>query len=541
MLEIGMNDVGKNYGFKNVLDGVSFEVTTGERVALVGRNGTGKTTILKIIAQQEKADRGQVSVRRGAAVGFLEQIPRIPDGGETVRQFLQMPFAELAGMELQMREAEARMAQEGEPGDLARVMERYARLQEEYAARGGYETEERLGRVITGFGLAPHLGKPLGVLSGGEKTVVMLACVLLGQPDILLLDEPTNHLDTDALEWFEAYLAKYRGTVVLVSHDRYFLDRVATKTVLLEQGETTVFRGNYSFALKERERLLLEEFESYKNQQKKLDAMREAIRRYRDWGARNPSNPKFYRKARELEARIAKMDLVERPQLDKPGVPLAFAGGRTGSEVLRLEGFSLSAGEKGLIRDAGFTLFYRDRACLAGANGTGKTTFIRALLGGAAYGGTLYIAPSARVGHIPQEIRFHDEDATVLEEFRRECPCAEGQARNILSKYFFFGESVFKRLRALSGGEKVLLKLAALAQREINFLILDEPTNHIDIETRQMLEESLGEFGGTLLFVSHDRYFMQAVAGRLLVLEGGRITCHDGDYASWRAWKAKMG
>jgi ATP-binding cassette, subfamily F, member 3 len=539
MLEIGINDVVKNFGFKNVLDGVSFEVMTGERVALVGRNGTGKTTILKIIAQKEKADRGQVSIHRGATIGYLEQIPQISDNYETVEQLLTKPFAGLIEMEQQMRETEIRMSQESDPDVLARLLKRYSHLQEEYNAQGGYEIEERIGRVVTGFGLGPHLKKPFSILSGGEKTIVMLASTILSQPDLLLLDEPTNHLDMATLEWFEGYLAKYRGTLVMVSHDRYFLDRVATKTILLEQGETTVFHGNYTFALKEQERLLLAEFESYKNQQKKLEAMHAAIKRYREWGALNPSNPKFYRKAKELEARIELMEPLKRPQIEKPHIPIAISGGRTGKDVMRLEAFSLAVDHRTLINSAEFTLFFRDRMCLMGANGTGKTTFIRALLGEADYSGTLFVTPSARIGYIPQEIRFPDDTATVVNTFRLEYPCTEGQARNILARYFFFGESVFKQVRALSGGEKVLLKLAILVQQEINFLVLDEPTNHIDIDTRQMLEESLAEFGGTLLFVSHDRYFIQTMASRLLILEGQRLTCYEGMYEDYRVWKSK--
>ena len=502
MLEIGINNVGKNFGFKSILDDVSFEVMTGERVALVGRNGTGKTTILKIIAQKEKADRGQVSIRRGATIGYLEQIPPISEEVETVEQLLNKPFEELHQIERQMREMEIRMSGEGDPDVLARLLRRYSHLQDVYGSRGGYEIEERIARIVAGFGLSAHLDKPFRVLSGGEKTIVMLACAILRQPDILLLDEPTNHLDMETLEWFESYLAKYRGTLVIVSHDRYFLDRIATKTILLDQGETTVFQGNYSFTLKEQERLLLEEFENYKSQQKKLDAMRDAIRRYREWGELNPNNPKFFRKARELETRISKMDLIKRPQLEKPRIPMAFSGQRTGREVMRAQAFSLSAGRRMLIENAGFTLFFQDKVCLMGSNGTGKTTFLRAMLGEAEYSGDLFLPPSIRLGYIPQELRFSSDTDTVVNTFRRECSCAEGQARNILARYFFFGESAFKQVKALSGGEKVLLKLAILVQQEINFLVLDEPTNHIDIDARQMLEQSLAEFKGTLLFVS---------------------------------------
>lgn len=523
MIEIGLNKVTKNFGFKNVLDGASLEIYSGERAAIVGRNGTGKSTILRLIAGEEAPDRGEVSLRRGAVVGMLEQIPRLRRPGVTVGEVLTEPFAKLSRMEAGLRELEARMALEWDRAE--ELMAEYSRLQERYALAGGYETEERTSKVIQGFRLSGLLDREYNALSGGQKTVVNLAAAVLSGPDILLLDEPTNHLDGEALDWFSGFLSKYRGTVVMVSHDRWFLDRTATRTVILEGGRCESFQGGYTRAMELREQELLQEFEQYKNQQKKIEAMRASIKRYREWGALNKNNLSFYRKAKELEKRLEKMEQLERPQLEKPKLPVSFTGSRTGSEVLRLEGFSLALGGRALFDRAELLISEKERVCLQGGNGTGKTSLIRAVLGELPYSGEAAMNPGVQLGYIPQEIRFRSETDSVLQVFRGEVPCTEGQARGLLAKYFFVGENVFKRAGSLSGGEKVLLKLAMLIQRDINFLILDEPTNHIDIETREMLEEALLEYTGTMLFVSHDRYFIEKIATRSVCVRGGRLDC----------------
>ncbi len=517
MIEIGLNRVRKNFGFKNVLSGASLEIHTGERAALVGRNGTGKSTILKLIAGEETPDSGVVSLRRGARRGVLWQIPPLREPGTTVEEALKEPFSELFAMERRMRELEPRLG-----GD-EKLLQEYSALSERYALEGGYEMEERSSKVIGGFRLSPLLSREYNALSGGQKTVVNLAAAVLPGPDILLLDEPTNHLDMETLEWFEDFLSKYRGTVVLVSHDRWFLDRVATRTILLEGGCCESFPGGYSKAMELREKELLEEFQQYKTQQKKIEAMKASIKRFREWGALNKNNPSFYRKAKELEKRLEKLELLERPQLEKPKLPISFEGSRTGSEVLRLRDFSLTLGDKALFRGAELLVRERDRLCLMGPNGSGKTSLIRALLGELPYGGEIRLNPSVQLGYIPQEIRFLPETETVLEAFRREIPSGEGQARGLLAKYFFRAGDVFRRADSLSGGEKVLLKLLILLQRQVNLLILDEPTNHIDVETREMLEEALSEYRGTLLFVSHDRYFIHKTATRAVYVRGGRI------------------
>jgi len=529
-----MNGVIKNYGFKNVLNGVHLEIMTGDRVAIVGRNGAGKSTLLKIVAGQEAPNQGIVSIRKGASVGYLEQIPELSAQGVTTREVLMEPFDQLLCIEGRLRALEREMAAQADPQALERLMRQYAHQQNLFVAMDGYAVEENLGRIATGFGLTELLDRPFNVLSGGQKTVVKLACTILRKPDILLLDEPTNHLDVRTLEWFEAYLAKYKGTALIVSHDRYFLDRVADKTLVLDAGVCQMFHGNYTFSQREQERLLMMAFEQYKNQQKKVEAMRAAIKRFHDWGTQ-ADNPKFHRKAKELEKRLEKMELIEKPQLEKQKIPIAFRGERTGREALRLRGLSLSIGDLRLLDDAALTLLYREKACLTGDNGTGKTTLLRALLGELPLPeAVVRFAPGVKIGYIPQEVRFENGQASLLDVFRRACPCPEHVARGVLAKYSFYGEDVFKRVSALSGGEKVLLHLAILVRQEINFLLLDEPTSHIDIETREMLEEALLDFGGTLLFVSHDRYFIQRIATRVLEIEGRRLHSYAGDYAAYR-------
>lgn len=537
MTEFSLNQIRKNFGFKAVLNGLSLEVMTGERAALVGRNGTGKSTILKLVAGMETPDAGEVSIRRGASVAMLEQIPRLRTADCDVRCVLLEAFADVLEAETLLRTLENEMA--ADPENWEALTARYDDAQNRYAALGGYEMEARFQKIVQGFRLTGLLDRAYNVLSGGQKTVVNLAAAVLREPDILLLDEPTNHLDMETLEWFEAFLSKYRGAVLIVSHDRWFLDRVATRTIVLEGSRCTSFAGNYSFAMREQERLMLLEFEQYKNQQKKMEAMRAAIKRFREWGAQ-ADNPKFFQKAKTLELRLEKMEKLERPQLEKPRLPIAFSGARTGREVLKITDFSLSFGETRLLEHAQLLVEEKDRVCLMGGNGTGKTSLLRAVLGELAGAeGNVVFNPGVQLGYIPQEIRFPTESDTVLEAFRRDCVSTEGEARAILARYFFYGTSVFKRVSALSGGEKVFLKLAILLQNQVNFLILDEPTNHIDIETREMLEEALLEFPGTLLFVSHDRFFIGKIATRLALLHDRRIERFDGQYGDYLIWKEK--
>jgi len=536
MIEIGMNHVAKNYGFKQVLTDINLEILTGERTAIVGRNGAGKTTLFKMMTGEESADKGAVTIRKGSVIGYLEQIPAMLKSEMTVEEVLSSSFADIKVLENKLNKLEKLMTEEANADKLDKIMNEYARVQDQFVAMDGYEMTEQFNHIVSVFRLKDLLNRPFNVLSGGQKTRVKLAATILKRPDILLLDEPTNHLDIKTLEWLENYLSKYKGTVVIISHDRYFLDRVATKTIILDDGKCQMFNGNYSYSLKEQERLLLLEFENYKTQQKKIEAMKAAIKRYRDWGLRG-DNEKFFKKAKELEKRLEKIEIIEKPQLEKSKIPIQFSGSRTGQDVLMVENFCLTLGDHQLFDHAELQIYVKEKVCLMGDNGTGKTSFILTVMGmNPDFKGKITINPSTKMGYIPQEIRFEDEKDTVIDAFRKEYPCFEGEARNILAKYFFFKDDVYKRVGSLSGGEKVLLKLAALIQNEVNFLVLDEPTNHIDIETREMLEEALLAYTGTLLFISHDRYFINKIASKIMNIQDKKLTSFSGNYDEFKSY-----
>ena len=511
MIEIAMNSVYKNFGFNQVLKGAGFEIYTNEHVGLIGKNGAGKTTLFNIILGSESPDAGNVSVRKNASIGFLEQIHTDADGCLTTEGVLKETFSETFETENRLRELECRMA--AGKGNYDKLMREYSRLQDKFTALDGYSVEEEFNKIVNGFKLRCLLDTPFNKLSGGEKTIVKLAALLLKKPDILLLDEPTNHLDIHMLEWFEGFLAKYKGTVVMISHDRYFLDKTTGKTILVENGSCEIFNGNYSFYVKEAERILLQEFNEYKTQQRKIEAMKAAIKRYRQWGSEG-DNDKFFRKAKELEKRLEKMETLENPQKEFK-LPISFNAVRGSHDVLTAEGLRFGYGDLLIFDNFSLNVSYGEKICLYGPNGAGKTTLFKLILGELQpVSGKIKLGVSANIGFIPQEIKFTEDKANIVDTFRQEVICSEGEARNILAQYYFIGDSVFKRAGSLSGGEKVLLKLALLIQKNVNFLLLDEPTNHIDIATREILEEALLGYKGTLLFISHDRYFIEKIAGR---------------------------
>lgn len=374
---------------------------------------------------------------------------------------------------------------------------------------GGYELEEKFKRVCSGFKFdKDFLNKKYNNLSGGEKTIVNLARILLKNPDILLLDEPTNHLDVETLDWLEKFLIAYKGTILLISHDRYFLDKVATKTILLENGKTKIYFGNYSYFLKEDERRTLAEFEVYKSQQKQIEKMKESIKKLRTFG-NLAGNEMFFKRAKSIEKRLEKIELVDKISLEKRKLPINInASNRSGKDVLTIKNLSKNYGERNVFNNLNMEVHYGEKIHLKGKNGSGKSTLVKIILGeDNNYSGEVILGSSVKIGYIPQEIKFTNEESTILEYFLSDYTDNETKARTFLAKYLFFGENVFKRLRELSGGERVRLILAKLVLQETNFLILDEPTNHLDISTREILEDTLEEYNGTILFVSHDRYF----------------------------------
>ncbi len=539
MIEISVNNAQKNFGFKRVLDGFDLEATTGERIALIGPNGCGKTTLFRIISGEENLDQGMVSIRRNATIGLLSQIPPKVADDVTVRDILLKTFDEVFKVEKQLRKYEEKLASVS-PDKMDSVLEIYGKLQEHFFNMGGYEIDEKVSKICKGFKISDEmLDRSFNTLSGGEKTIVNLASLIISNPDILLLDEPTNHLDIDTIEWFEQFLSNYKGTVVISSHDRYFLDKVATKTVLMDKGKSEVYHGNYSYYLEESERRALAEFDEYKNQQKQIEAMKATVKKLKEWGERG-DNPRFFRRAACIERKLEKMELLDRPD-SKKQLPLDFEiNGRSGKDVLVADDLGIIIGDKVILDGAELYLKYGEKVCLMGKNGAGKSTFIKAVL----YGdnicqGKIKIGSNVSIGYMPQEILFEDENATILDTARKFYDGTGTHLRASLAKFLFYGENVFKRVGKLSGGEKVRLKLFELIQKKANLLILDEPTNHIDIDTKEMLEEALSEYQGTLFFISHDRYFINKLAQRVINIENEKFQQYLGNYDYFKEQKTK--
>lgn len=532
MIEIELNKIKKNYGLKNILDGFSLELKTGERVALIGQNGSGKSTILKIIAKQERVDSGTINIRNGAKIGILNQIYENEKEDISVEKFLYKSFEEILKVEKKLNKLETQMSTEVDADKLEKIINEYGRMQERFSLMGGYEIQERFNKICSRFYINKELLKQsYNLLSGGEKTRVNLAKLLLTQPEILLLDEPTNHLDIHSLEFLEELILKYKGTVLIVSHDRYFLDKVINKTVLLENGKENIYYGNYSYFLKEDERRTLAQFENYKNQQKQIEKMKESILTLRKFGDL-AGNEMFFKRAKNIEKRLEKMEIIDRVDLNKKSLDLKFnIKKRSGNDVFKLENVEKKFDQKVIFKDANLTLNYGEKAALIGKNGSGKSTLIKMILGqDTNFQGELKLGTSIKIGYISQNIIFEDNEKTVLDYFLEGNNLSETEARSKLAKYGFRQENAFKRIGKLSGGEKVRIILMKLIQKDINFLILDEPTNHIDIDTREILEEALKEYKGTVLFVSHDRFFINAIANRVLNIEDYKIKSYYGNY-----------
>ncbi len=535
MIEVSLSKAVKNFGFKKILDDFNFEVNTNEKVALIGPNGTGKSTILKIINKEEELDEGILSIRKGATIGYLPQIPPILEGF-TVKKVLTRGFENLEKLEEKLKSLELKMSNEQDSQKLEKLCTTYCNVQQKYESLGGYEKNTKLKKICAGFKIKDEmLERQFNSLSGGEKTICYLASLMVASPSILILDEPTNHLDIETLEWFEEYLKNYNGTVIIVSHDRYFLDRVVNKIILVENGKAEYFYGNYSYYLEENEKRLMIEFENYKNQQKMIEAMKNKIKRLQEFGrlAGQSGGEMFFKRAASIQKRLDKIEVLNKPE-DKKELPLDFQiEKRSGNDVLTTNKFSLTIGDRPLIEKANLDIHYQERVALMGKNGSGKSTFIKYLLGlndRVSTEGILKVGSNVKFGYIPQEINFEDPHKTVLQIARESFIGDETHLRASLAKFLFCGDNVFKQASKLSGGEKVRLKLFELIQKKANFLILDEPTNHIDISTREMLEEALLEYDGTLLFISHDRYFINRLANRIIFIENKTFKSYVGNY-----------
>ena len=532
MIEIAVRDLVKEYEIgQPVLDGLTFQVDTGERVGILGRNGAGKTTLFRILTGQEEADGGTVTVAPGKRLGLISQIPVYP-AGSTVEDVLRSAFDELKDMERELRDLSERLA-----GADRALLDRYDRLQLAFETGGGYEIETRLEKVCTGLGIDREFrAKSFADLSGGEKTRINLARLILVDTEILLLDEPTNHLDLNATVWLETYLSQYRGTVLVISHDRYFLDRTIQRVVEIRDGRADFYAGNYSFYAVEKEKRYLEQLRQFKKEQAEIRRLTETARMMHQHNTEHLNKRAF-----SIEKRIARLQGTARPTRDRKmkagfGQAEFFA-----DDLLSLKDLSKSFGEQSLFSGVTLRVEPGDRIALLGDNGTGKSTLLKIILDQeSADTGAVRQGITVKTGYLPQQIRFAHPERSLYDTMIYEAGCSAQQARDRLGKFLFQGEDVFKPVSVLSGGEQSRLRLCMLMDEKVNFLILDEPTNHLDLESREWIEGAVEDYGGTLLFVSHDRYFIDRFATRIWTLEGGRISDFRGDYEAYLAMRERQ-
>lgn len=539
MIECSANNITKYYGANKIFENISIELKTNERVGLIGPNGCGKTTLMKILVGVEDYQEGNISFRKGAKVGYLDQIFDCKPN-TTVIEVLEEAFQNIWNIKRQMKKLEGQLKKlEGKDLDLA--MKNYGSLMDKYELHGGYEVETNINKICQGLNITDDYREMyFEQLSGGEKTRVMLGKLLLEEPDILLLDEPTNHLDIDSIEWLEYFLQNYKGTVLIISHDRHFLDQVVEKIIELSPTDTSVYDGNYSYYVIEKERRFLLEYKTYENNQKKIERMENQIQRYRIWGAMRDSE-KMYKRAKELEKRLEKVEVLDRPVLENQKIKLSSKDTeRSGKIVLNIDELNKSFEEKNLFTDLSLTVFYQDHLCIMGENGSGKTTLLQIILDELPSDqGTVSLGSNVKIGYLPQNMVFKDDEMTLLEYFMDLHLVTEGEARSELAKLLFVKDDVYKKICNLSGGEKSRLKLCSLFYENVNLLILDEPTNHLDIDSREILEEILIHFKGTILFVSHDRYFIQKIANKIMVLENCKGKLYPMPYKDYLEEKQK--
>ncbi|MBE6989256.1 MAG: ABC-F family ATP-binding cassette domain-containing protein [Ruminococcaceae bacterium] len=535
MIDISVTGLVKSFDLeKRILDGLTFQVDAGERVGLLGRNGAGKTTLFHILTGELSADEGDVLIAPGRRVGLISQIPVYP-AGYTVEDVLRSAFARMSRLQEEMDTLAERMA--GGESDVG-LLKHYGDLTARFEGLGGYDTDTAVNKVANGLSISTDMRSRLfDELSGGEKTRVNLGRLILEDTDILLLDEPTNHLDLQATEWLEDYLTRFRGTVVSISHDRYFLDRTVQRIIEIEGGKAAFYSGNYSFYAIEKERRYQERMKQYLKEQAKIQQLEKAAEQLRLWAFQGMD--KTYRRAVSMEKRIERMRTVEKPTKARK-MDARFASREfRGDEVLQIKGLTKAFGAHTLFSDIYLRVTGGERIALLGENGTGKTTLLNMIVGReGADSGSVRQGPAVRTAYLEQVIRFdHPERSlvdTMLYEKRNMTPQS---ARNRLAAYQFQGEDVFKSVSVLSGGELSRLRLCMLMDEEINFLILDEPTNHLDIAAREWIEEAVEAYDGTLLFVSHDRYFINRFATRIWELAEGTIHDYPMGFAQYHAAK----
>ncbi len=528
-----LSEVHKSYGTQDVLRGTSLQINPGEHIGLVGRNGAGKTTIFRLVNGEETPDKGEVIRARGTKLGLLAQHIHF-EAGSTVHESALAAFGHLQQIEHEMHELEHRMAEADV--DLEKVLERYSDLQHQFEREGGFEYAARAESILQGLGFERETWSlETENLSGGQQNRLGLVKLLLAEPDVLLLDEPTNHLDVTAVEWLEEFLQTYASAYVVISHDRYFLDRACRRIIELENGRASSYTGNYSHYLVERDERREAQQRAYDNQQQLIAKTEEFIRR-------NLAGQKT-KQAKSRRTMLQKLERVDAVRADQSQGDFRLRSiERTGNHVLMVEGATIGYPGKTLARDISFTLRRTECLGIIGPNGSGKTTFLKTILKKVpALAGEIRWGSKVEIGYYAQQLDDLDDRNEIIMELRRVAPsnATAGELRSFLAKFLFTGDDVYKKVRDISGGEKGRLALAKLIYSRVNVLVLDEPTNHLDIPSREALEEALDAYEGTILTISHDRYFLDRVATQMLALDGeGNAEHYDGDYTQYHDWKA---
>ena len=513
---------------ENLLDNLSFEIQEGERVAILGRNGCGKTTLFNILTGQMDYDSGEVYVNPNKRLGLISQIPRFPEG-YTVENVLRTAYSGLMKVKARMERLEADMAS----GATAEQLREYDSLSNRFQSGGGYEMDVEVDKICNGLGIpAEQRTQEFDSLSGGEKTRANLARLLLEKTDILLLDEPTNHLDLRSVEWLEGYIKTFRGTVLAISHDRYFIDQIAQRVIEIADGHAEFYSGNYSFYMDEKQARFDLQMKQYEQEQAKLKQLGYTVERMKGWGINNRT---LYRRAMSIQHRMDRIRKTEKPKTER--TMKASFGERdfSGDVVFKMKNVAKSFGDRTLFSDVNLLVEGGERIALLGDNGTGKSTFIKCLLGEEDCQGKIQFGPTVKWGYLPQIIHFDHPERSLYDTMLYEKNCTPQMARDRLGAFLFQGEDVFKTVGNLSGGEQSRLRLCMLMDEKINLLILDEPTNHLDIASREWVEAAIEEFEGVLLFVSHDRYFIEKFAERIWLLEDGKIRDFPCGYQKYRS------
>ncbi len=535
MIDISLKNVKKSFGGTEVLKGVTFDITEGERVALLGANGTGKSTLLKILTGSLEADEGDVLLPGYKRVGLISQIPIYP-AGYTTEDVLRSAHRHLYAITDKMIALEKTMETDCSESILAQ----YDRLTAEYERLGGYSADYERDRVANGLDISARMrSQPFDSLSGGEKTRVNLARLLLEDTDILLLDEPTNHLDLKSTEWLEDFLLHFKGTVLTVSHDRWFLDTIAQRTIELIDGRCEFYAGNYSFFVLEKQRRYEEMRKQYEKSQKEIAHLEKAAADLHLWAFMG--NDKLHKRAFSMEKRIARLQTAPRPQKEKKLSARFREQEFRGDEVMVIEGLGKSFGEKHLFSDLELLMEPGERIAIMGDNGCGKSTLVKIIRGEETPdSGYVRLGPAVKSAYLPQHVTFSNPERSALDTLIYDCKASPQEARDRLAAFNFAGENALKTVGTLSGGEQSRLRLCMLMKGDINLLILDEPTNHLDIASREWIEQAISDYEGALLFVSHDRWFVDAFATRVWEIKDGKLTDFRGGYPEYREYKARQ-